>query len=73
MAGSLNQPRRVQDDGPRSCKLLLDGSKGSFVNRGEYMVPEKEAAPCAAPAAVILEGRVVLICIGCRGGVGGGM
>ena len=27
MGASLNQPSRVQDDGPMGCKLLLYGTK----------------------------------------------
>ena len=28
MGGSLNQPRRVQEEGPMGCKLLLYGKNG---------------------------------------------
>ena len=31
MAGRLNQPSSVQDDGPLGCKLLLYGSKIIYV------------------------------------------
>ena len=27
MGGSLNQPSRVQEDGPMGCKLLFQGAK----------------------------------------------
>ncbi len=30
MGGSLNQPCRVQEDGPTGCKLLLRGNKPTF-------------------------------------------
>ena len=31
MGGSLNQPSRVKEDGPKGCKLLLSGIKVSHV------------------------------------------
>ncbi len=31
MGASLNQPSRVQEDGPMGCKLLLSGNKHSYV------------------------------------------
>ena len=31
MGGSLNQPCRVQEDGPMGCKLLLQRSKVAYV------------------------------------------
>jgi len=34
MGGSLNQPCRVQDDGPTGCKLLLRGKNNPLV-RGD--------------------------------------
>ncbi len=30
MDASLNQPCRVEDEGPLGCKLLLQGTKPSF-------------------------------------------
>ena len=35
MDASLNQPCRVQEDGPMGCKLLLQGNKSLFVNEVE--------------------------------------
>lgn len=35
MGASLNQPCRVQEDGPMGCKLLLQGNKPRYVYRAE--------------------------------------
>ena len=31
MGATLNQPCRVEEDGPMGCKLLLHGNKGTHV------------------------------------------
>ncbi len=74
MAERLNQPRSVQDDGPRGCKLLLVGNKRGFVNPVLY-VPSEEGPGNSVPAAVVirkvraLSGFIVLKVRGCGRGV----
>ncbi len=38
MGESLNQPRRVKDDGPTGCKLLLYEKKPSYVQEADGIV-----------------------------------
>ncbi len=71
MAGRLNQPSSVQDDGPRGCKLLLVGNKRGFVNPVVYVPAEKGPANSVPAAAVIGKVRAVSGYIGFKGIVGG--
>jgi len=40
MGASLNQPSRVQEDGPMGCKLLLYGNKETYVLRFLHVLYE---------------------------------
>ncbi len=71
MAERLNQPSRVQDDGPRGFKLLLVGNKRGFVNPVLYVPSEKGPANSVPAAAVIRKGRALSGCIWFKGSVGG--
>jgi hypothetical protein len=48
MGASLNQPCRVQEEGPTGCKLLLQGKNPL---RGGLKVPENKdrLTPCQQP------------------------
>ncbi len=71
MAGRLNQPSSVQDDGPRGCKLLLVGNKRGFVNPVLYVPSEKGPANSVPAAAVIRRGQALFGMTGRKGCVGG--
>ncbi len=71
MAGRLNQPSSVQDDGPRGCKLLLVGNKRGFVNPVLYVPSEKGPANYVPAAAVIRRGQALSGFTGCKGSVDG--
>ncbi len=71
MAGRLNQPSSVQDDGPRGCKLLLVGNKRGFVYPVLYVPLEKGPATSATAAGVIRKVGALSGYIGYRGIVGG--
>ncbi len=71
MAGRLNQPSSVQDDGPRGCKLLLVGNKRGFVNPVLYVPSEKGPANSVPAAAVIRKVRALSGFTGCKGSVDG--
>eukprot|EP01038_Epipyxis_sp_PR26KG_P015124 gene15124-20354_t len=38
MGGSLTQPRRVQEDGPLGCKLLLTGKKRGLARERRRLI-----------------------------------
>ncbi len=67
MAGRLNQPSSVQDDGPRGCKLLLVGNKRGFVNPVLYVPSEKGPANYVPAAAVIRRRQTLLGFTGRKG------
>ncbi len=71
MAGRLNQPSSVQDDGPRGCKLLLVGNKRGFVNPVLYVPSEKGPANSVPAAAVIRRVQALLGITGRKERVGG--
>ncbi len=71
MAGRLNQPSSVQDDGPRGCKLLLVGNKRGFVNPVLYVPSEKGPANSVPAAAVIRRWQALSGFTGCKGRVAG--
>ncbi len=71
MAGRLNQPSSVQDDGPRGCKLLFVGNKRGFVNPVFYVPPEKGPANPVPAAAVIRKVRALSGFVWVKGSVGG--
>ncbi len=71
MAGRLNQPSSVQDDGPRGCKLLLVGNKRGVVNPVFYVPSEKGPANSVPAAEVIRKVRALSGFIGGKGRVGG--
>ena len=50
MDGSLNQPCRVKEDGPKGCKLLLQGNK-VFYEMGycKYAANKDRLTPCQQP------------------------
>ncbi len=66
MAGRLNQPSSVQDDGLRGCKLLLVGNKRGFGNPGLYVPSDKGPASSVPAAALILKGRALSGLIGIK-------
>ncbi len=70
MGASLNQPCRVQEDGPLGCKLLLIGNKCHL--RVELSVLIEEAPANSVPAAAVIR-RVQALSgfIGFKGCVGG--
>ncbi len=71
MAGRLNHPSSVQDDGPRCFELLFVGNKRGFVNPVLYVPSEKGPANSGPAAAVIRKVRACSGFIGfkgCRGG-----
>ena len=52
MAEGLNQPSRVEEDGPTGCKLLWCGSKEA--TRGQLRVPQEQASANSVPAAAVI-------------------
>ena len=52
MAEGLNQPSRVEEDGPMGCKLLWCGSKEA--TRGQLRVPQEQASANSVPAAAVI-------------------
>ncbi len=71
MAGRLNQPSSVQDDGPRGCNLLVVGNKRGVVNTVLYGPSEKGPADYVPAAAVIRKVRALSGFMGFRVRVGG--
>ena len=70
MGGSLNQPSRVREDGPKGCKPLLSGSKD--ITSNVLRVPEEKASANSVPAAAVIRRmRALSGFIGFKGCVGG--
>ena len=67
MAEGLNQPSRVEEDGPMGCKLLWCGSKEA--TRG--LLREQASANSVPAAAVIRRMRALSGIIGLKGCAGG--
>ena len=72
MAEGLNQPSRVEEDGPTGCKLLWCGSKEA--TGGQLRVPQEQASANSVPAAAVIRRMRALSGIiglkGCAGGPG---
>ena len=70
MAEGLNQPSRVEEDGPTGCKLLWCGSKEA--TRGQLRVPQEQASANSVPAAAVIRRmRALSGIIGLKGCAGG--
>ena len=70
MAEGLNQPSRVEEDGPAGCKLLWCGSKEA--TRGQLRVPQEQASANSVPAAAVIRRmRALSGIIGLKGCAGG--
>ena len=70
MAEGLNQPSRVEEDGPMGCKLLWCGSKEA--TRGLLRVPQEQASANSVPAAAVIRRmRALSGIIGLKGCAGG--
>ena len=70
MAEGLNQPSRVEEDGPMGCKLLWCGSKEA--TRGQLRVPQEQASANSVPAAAVIRRmRALSGIIGLKGCAGG--
>ena len=70
MAEGLNQPSRVEEDGPTGCKLLWCGSKEA--TRGLLRVPQEQASANSVPAAAVIRRmRALSGIIGLKGCAGG--
>ena len=70
MAGRLNQPSRVEEEGPAGCKLLWCGSKSAVLCR--MRVPQEQASANSVPAAAVIRRmRALSGIIGLKGCAGG--
>ena len=70
MAEGLNQPSRVEEDGPMGCKLLWCGSKEATC--GLLRVPQEQASANSVPAAAVIRRmRALSGIIGLKGCAGG--
>jgi hypothetical protein len=70
MPERVTQRRRVEDEGPLGCKLLLEGM--NFPILSGLTVPSEEATANYVPAAaVIRRWRALSGITGCKGRVGG--
>ena len=70
MAEGLNQPSRVEEDGPTGCKLLWCGSKEA--TGGQLRVPQEQASANSVPAAAVIRRmRALSGIIGLKGCAGG--